>query len=418
MGLEQPILIDVEESISFEMNRRDFAQLSAPEKTLVDMAGFIDLAPIEAWTATGTNRSLQYATHGMFRYFGKFPPPVATHLINHYSSPGGLVLDPMCGSGTTGVECLLHDRQGVLCDISPLSLLLSRVKTTYLPTSKLTQQYHSILAAYPKVDASAYADYPVGLRNADHWFLPETAASLRRIRAAIDSVTEGPIRDFFLVVFSSVVRKVSRATTQQGRLFLDAVTAEEDALPAFKKRAESAISSVAKLPQNPEHTIRILEKDARLLTRKDLPRPANLVILHPPYFNGYRYSTINSLELAWLGCPLNDVRPAEIREFFKVGKSENVDAYVADMSASLRAAFDCLCPGGTLALMIGDTMIHGEYINVVTRLLNSLPDIKSRLNLIALRVPKHTEATWVASQRRQSGKLGINLCDYILIFKS
>ena len=43
----------------------------------------------------------------------KMLPAVAAHAIAAYSRPGELVLDPMCGIGTTLVEALHQDRRAV-----------------------------------------------------------------------------------------------------------------------------------------------------------------------------------------------------------------------------------------------------------------------------------------------------------------
>lgn len=416
MSLVRQLSLEPEVPITFEVQRRSFGQLSESERALVQNARFENRAPIEAWTAMGSNKKLQYATHGVFRYFGKFPPPIATHLITNYSNQGDLVLDPMCGSGTSGVECLLHNRKAILCDVNPLSVLLSKVKTTALNSEELQYNLTRILNSYKKNNGSSYSHYPIGLRNADHWFLPETIQSLRRLCSAIDLVKDDSNRNFFHIVLASIVRKVSRATTQQGRLFLDVATAEKDALPAFIAKANSSINAVSGLPLRTRESIQILATDARNLKSDDINQPISLTILHPPYFNSYRYSTINSLELAWLGKSLKEFRPEEIREYFKVGKPENVDAYLEDMRSCLNSITSHMKPGSTLALMIGDTVIRGNYIDVTSRLLDSMPDLTRHLQLIALRVPRHTEATWVASQRRNTTKLGITLCDFILVF--
>lgn len=76
-------------------------------------------------------------------------------------------------------------------------------------------------------------------------------------------------------------------------------------------------------------------------------------------------------------------------------------------------------PGGIMALMIGDTIIKGEYIQATKMLLDRFlaenPQIK--VEKIVLRVPKYTEASWSASQRRKSDKVGISLNDFIVIFR-
>jgi hypothetical protein len=51
--------------------------------------------------------------------------------------------------------------------------------------------------------------------------------------------------------------------------------------------------------------------------------------------------------------------------------------------------------------------------------LDALAGAGSRLALdrVVLRVPKYTEASWVASQRRRSDRIGVTLNDFILILR-
>jgi hypothetical protein len=47
------------------------------------------------------------------------PLKVIEPLLLMTTKPGDIVLDPMCGSGTTGVACRALDRRAVLCDSDP-----------------------------------------------------------------------------------------------------------------------------------------------------------------------------------------------------------------------------------------------------------------------------------------------------------
>ena len=53
-----------------------------------------------------------------FQHPAVFPEKLAEDHILSWSKPGDLVLDPMCGSGTTGKMALLNDRQFIGIDIS------------------------------------------------------------------------------------------------------------------------------------------------------------------------------------------------------------------------------------------------------------------------------------------------------------
>ena len=379
-------------------------------------AHLADRAPLEAWTCHGSNRQLAYSTHGIYRYFGKFPPPVAAHLISRFTTESEWVLDPTVGSGTTAVEALLARRHVVARDVSPLSILLTRVKTTPLSAPRAVASFARVHATYRK-QSRTLLPRPIGLRNPLHWFLPATMKSLGRIRAAIEREPEGDNRNLLLVAFVATVRRVSLATTQQGRLFLDVATARPDAWPTFRERFARALEAVQTLPGANTTTVRAGLHNVLEAPPRDGSASPKLIIVHPPYFNNYRYSSINRLELAWLGIDYKDIRPAEIRESFKVGKLELLDGYVRDMAVAIDHLASALANDGFLALMIGDTTLRGSYVPTAHRVLSKIAHLPLTLELVALRIPRYTEASWVASQRRHGHQVGINLSDFVLVFR-
>ena len=114
------------------INVRKKNQLTKEELNKIKLANLNNFGDIEAWTAVGSNKELSYSTHGAMRFFGKLPPPIATYLINKFTKKNSLVIDPMCGSGTTAVECVLNERLCEALDVNPLMILLAKVKTTPL----------------------------------------------------------------------------------------------------------------------------------------------------------------------------------------------------------------------------------------------------------------------------------------------
>ena len=390
--------------------------LSPNVRNLIDKANFSSTTPIESWSVLGTNQQQAYLTHGIFRYFGKFPPSIATYLITTFSTTDELVIDPMCGSGSTALECKLLNRSCVINDINPLSIAITKAKTTYIAEDRLTRALNKIVKNYKPLTVDEYPFTPSDLENYQHWFLEETENSLRGLKFLIEKISDKDIRNFYLVIFASIVRRVSKATTQQGRLFLDINTAVPDALEMFKNKALKEIKNVSRLPENTAK-VQIYNSDMKNLQMYNYKGKASLVILHPPYFNSYKYSSINSLESGWLGFSRVSFRKQEIKEFFKVGKPEKYIDYVNDMEIALNSALELLKPGGTLALMIGDSIIKGNYLPVTNTLINRIDISKYAIEKIAVRVPKYTEASWVASQRRNSNDIGVSLNDFIVIIR-
>lgn len=394
---------------------KNISEITESELQLLKLSELEGIAPLQIWTAYGTNQQMAYSTHGVFRYFGKFPPVIASYLIENYTLLGDTVFDPMCGSGTTGVEALNLKRKFILNDINPLSILLSKVKTTYLPEDLLRSYADELFSNYRPLKYSEYPFEPKHLKNYNHWFLPETIDSLRGIKYLIQQIDDEKVRNFFNVCFAGTIRRVSRATTQQGRLFLDVETAEVDALPFFIKKVNHAIERVSSLPRIDQEA-KLLSHDIRSSLPDSIIECADLIICHPPYFNSYKYSSINSLELAWLDVNYSELRNKEVKEFFKVGKESNAQIYVKDMVDSLINLHKSLKKDSILGLMIGDTTIHGNYIPVTKQILDLLIDYY-KIELIALRVPKYTEAAWVTSQRRQKNTIGVTLYDFIIIMR-
>lgn len=80
-----------------------------------------------------THSTNQYLTHWFYPYKGKFHPQMIRALLNIMQIKSGeLVLDPFVGSGTAAVESQLLGINFIGIDISPLCVLISKVKTESL----------------------------------------------------------------------------------------------------------------------------------------------------------------------------------------------------------------------------------------------------------------------------------------------
>lgn len=71
----------------------------------------------------GRKGSIYYRAHS---YHTKVPPEGIARAIEHFTSPGGVVVDPFCGSGMTGIACLLSGRTGIISDLSPSAVHIAR----------------------------------------------------------------------------------------------------------------------------------------------------------------------------------------------------------------------------------------------------------------------------------------------------
>jgi len=59
-------------------------------------------------------------------YYTKQPSNVVAEYIRHFCPLGGLVVDPLCGSGVTAIEALTNERRTVCIDLDPLAVFITR----------------------------------------------------------------------------------------------------------------------------------------------------------------------------------------------------------------------------------------------------------------------------------------------------
>ena len=78
-------------------------------------------------------------THGFYRYPARFSPLFARTVIDTFTDPGDLVLDPFMGGGTTVVEARTRGRRAFGSDTSSLAVFIARAKTTALTDRELAE---------------------------------------------------------------------------------------------------------------------------------------------------------------------------------------------------------------------------------------------------------------------------------------
>ena len=66
------------------------------------------------------------AIYNLHTYWSKKPHDAIGHYIRHYTQPGDIVLDPMCGSGSTALATLMAGRKAVAVDYSPAATFITR----------------------------------------------------------------------------------------------------------------------------------------------------------------------------------------------------------------------------------------------------------------------------------------------------
>jgi hypothetical protein len=374
----------------------------------------------ELWLIKESSHQLSYLTHNFFRFFGKFPPPVAERFIKELHDPAlGPVLDPMMGSGTTLVEALRLGRASIGIDINPIFRIVAKAKTTFIERPDVLKVLDR-LRMFRSSDESLWKDFVPKDRNLDHWFFCETQHQLAKLRYYIEIQSQEEKVDESIITllkaaYASLIRQASRASRGMGRMFFDPAITPPDPFSLFERKINEMTARISQLKNLSPKPIVPDQGSAKNTGLRS--NSAGLVICHPPYFNLYRYSSIYRYELLWLGYDPKEIRKYEVKEGFKMGKTEKVEFYVKDMLDVLSELHRVLASRCYCVLMIGDAIIKNERVCTTSILLNSLKHGDFRVEKIIVRVPKYTEASYAASQRRSKSKVGVKLPDHLVLLR-
>ena len=264
-----------------------------------------------------TQRCLRYATHGLHEYRGKFFPQLVRAVMNIVRLPrDAIVLDPMCGSGTTLVEARLSGRKAYGLDMNPLSVFVTDLKCRALSLrpDALTSAYGNLRTVLGNrmrhcAESGRFTELaPSDQLYLKRWFAPGTLTELDCIDGAIRNLPNRTLRQFYRVCLSNILRRVSWQKNDDLRVrrLRTELTAGET-VAWFLDEAERSTRTVAAfLAERPRRRIGrhvCREADARQASSA-LPKligKVDAVITSPPYATALPYIDTDRLSLVYLG---------------------------------------------------------------------------------------------------------------------
>lgn len=270
----------------------------------------------------------QYLTHWFYPYRGKFHPQMVRALLNIVGAgEDSLVLDPYVGSGTTALEASLLGIRCIGIDISPLCVLLSRVKV---------QSVNAVAEIGDRVR------YLLNKETLDP-YEPSTASHANPI-----------VADFLEIARMATLSDISRrrrdgevALRKNLKAMLQSIEAHADALHRFRITPGR---------------VTITQGDARKLEEAGIAEATiDAVVTSPPYSIALDYvkndeHALNALqvELPALRASMTGVRGR--------GPKEKLALYNQDMQLMFSEVARILKPGARAAFVIGDaTVDRREY---------------------------------------------------------
>ena len=296
--------------------------------------------------------------HRLHPYLGKFIPQVVEVLLARYVEPGGRVLDPFAGSGTTLVQGLESGHDSVGVDLAAFNCLLMRVKTRRYDLFRLETEIQDVVRRIEPMDGPAA---PAGEGYARRWFAPRALAELLAFRELVDEHEHG---DVLRVVLARAARS-ARLTTHFDLDFPRAPQRGEYWCHKHKRtcrpveRAEHflrryALDTLARIKEFSRVRARdreavVLHGDARQV---EVGGPFDGLVTSPPYPGLIDYHEQHRYAYELLG--LEDLRELELGSGEQGTSAAALATYVEGISTVLARGKQALRAGAPVVIVVND----------------------------------------------------------------
>lgn len=385
-----------------------------------------------------------HLSHKAHSFPAKFPPQLPRKFILELTNPGDVVFDPMMGSGTTILEALLEGRQAIGFDIDPLAILLSQVKTTPYNTaelavigSRILKEARKTVRLYPdllKSEKTRRFDIKT-LEFIDYWFVEEVQLELLALSAEIEKIEVSKIRDFFKLIFSSIIitktggvslaldlahTRPHKAKTifSKDRKILSGDEDEirrhqikilRSPLDEFEKKLNQNLRGVlSSTPSNLFPIVNFGSAQSLALSSNSV----DLVVTSPPYAsNAIDYMRAHKFSLVWFGFPIDELTKKRktyigsegfanlpdielpnvvesiINELGKKNMSKGVSLrrYYVEMTLVLRELHRVLKQQKTAIVVVGNSTLAGIDVQIDNSLLEIGKQIGFDVPMVGIR---------------------------------
>ena len=371
------------------------------------------------WNFTGAT-TMRNTVHTLHWFPGNFIPEIPAYLIQILSDEGDIVLDPFCGSGTTGVEALRLKRTAWQSDVNRASLEVARGKLAACAGSSLVAELTAFVNSQALGSLFRHSAAPVSEHaHADvrKWFHADTYADLRYLWHQIDTLPLSRLKQVLLMVFSDTLfacASTSGIATSGGARrrhhwgwiadnVIPSKPVRHDANRLFRERVLRAISVIQSNSASSAHASVLLRQDARELAMRD--ESVDLVVTSPPYLGMIDYTLANRVEYLWMGWSLEADKAKEIGPRFRRNRSNTVHEYLAAIDTSGFEIARVLRPGKYCAIVIGAS--------------RKFPDVTQQ---VISRFSNFLEVAWgpcerIPTRRRISERKGTEPLEMICVFR-
>ena len=314
----------------------------------------------------GTMRGSVHAVHW---FPGNFIPQIPAHFIQLLSRPGDMVLDPFCGSGTTGAEACRLGRRSRQSDVCQAGVQVARGKLALLGTPDFQEKCEHVIEGL-HFEGLARREWH-GPRELVTWFKEDTLEQLSFIWFLVQNTNDEAARAVLECLFSDVLFACASTggNTKSGGLrrhhwgwVADNVRPRalrsHNVIRLFRERLMQAID-VAQAEAEPEPCGAVIVREA-CAGLGCVEGEADLVVTSPPYLGVIDYALANRLSYLWMGWDLERDRKEELGSRRGRDHRRARERYLCGIASAVRRVCDAMKAGAYCAIVIGASRKYEE----------------------------------------------------------
>jgi hypothetical protein len=289
--------------------------------------------------------------HQLSPYIGKIKSSIAADLVERFSQPGDLVVDPFAGAGTIPFEAAIRGRRALGADISPYARILAQAKLC--PPASLDA---ALALAEEALVESARLPSP-DLRKVPAWVREFYHPGTLREALRFAEVCRRPGSEFLMACFLGILHHqrpgfLSYPSSHlvpylRTRKFPRQRFPEMYAYRSLKPRLLAKVRRSYRRFVRPPHRA-VFPFQQTPVEDLAAPRRFGALITSPPYMNALDYGRDNRLRLWFI-----DPRAAESVDN---GVTQWRQTFVTAMSSLAAKAEQGLRPKGYCVYVVGDAI--------------------------------------------------------------
>jgi hypothetical protein len=249
-------------------------------------------------------------------YYAMFPLDFAYQVIENYSNPGDLVVDPFAGRASSVYAAATKGRHGLGIEINPLGWIYAKVKLKPSPLNEVENRLRSIArASTSKIYSSQAKDLPEFF----HWcYSKDVLKFLLASRRNLDwqsNQIDRTLMSFILVYLHGKITQAlsnqTRQTKAMGNIYSvrwwkernmkpPQIDAHEFLLKRILWRYGKGLPKISKSKIKMADSTKVLKKEVDVFSEQ-LGKRCSLFFTSPPYYGVTNYHKDQWLRLWMLG---------------------------------------------------------------------------------------------------------------------